>query len=72
MWNVMSGPTAPLDPAPLDPAALDAALDAAREAFAAAGDLDALGQLMRVGADRAEAVERRHAEGAGEIASEPP
>ena len=43
----MSGPTAPLDPAPLDPAplepaALDAALDAAREAFAAAGDLDAL------------------------------
>jgi phenylalanyl-tRNA synthetase alpha chain len=42
MWNVMSGPTAPLDPAPLEPAALDAALDAAREAFAAAGDLDAL------------------------------
>jgi len=38
----MSGPTAPLDPAPLEPAALDAALDAAREAFAAAGDLDAL------------------------------
>ncbi|MDQ2757722.1 MAG: phenylalanine--tRNA ligase subunit alpha, partial [Actinomycetota bacterium] len=41
----MSGPNTPYDPvevAALDPAQLDAAVEAARRAFAAAGDLDAL------------------------------